>query len=187
MDYEASFTSVPYIIDEFSNMWEDYYDVEDPSGFNCTVQRSSGGDTTGQMYLINHYLYTESELFGGETPVPDKAALPVTNAVSGAGSLGEEAGTTCIALHGRAPTFLLVDFYDWGQGSVFQVAANLNGVQYQAKSIAAQNGTDASSSSSGSTTSSTKNAGDQGVVMRSSAWTAAVVVACAALGSLVAM
>ncbi len=70
------------------------------------------------MFLINHYLYTTSMLFGGSTPVPDKDALLTTNAVSGAGSLGEEATQTCVTNHGRSPNFLLVDFYDWGAGSV---------------------------------------------------------------------
>jgi hypothetical protein len=30
----------------------------------------------------------------------------------------------------RPPTWLLVDFYDVGQGSVFEVAAKANGVDY---------------------------------------------------------
>jgi len=183
MDYEADFTSVPYIIDEFSNMWEDYYDIEDPSGFNCSVDRYSG-DTTDQMYLINHYLYTTSELFGAATPVPNKAALPVTNAASGPGSLGEEAGITCPAIHPRAPTFLLVDFYDWGQGSVFQVAASVNGVQYQAKSIAAQNGTDATTSTSSGSVTSTHNGAGTVVVERSVTWAMALASTSVILGSL---
>lgn len=33
-------------------------------------------------------------------------------------------------LWGRPPNFLLVDFYDAGSGSVFEVAAELNGVTY---------------------------------------------------------
>lgn len=209
MDNSADFATAPYILDgewlssfimylgrgillmiisrclEFSNMWEDYFDVTDASGFNCTIQRFTG-DTTGEMYLINHYLYEISGLFGGSTPVPDKTALPVTNAVSGSGSLGQEAGVTCPALHGRAPTFLLVDFYDWGQGSVFEVAANVNGVQYQSKSIAAQNGTDGSTSGSSGTTSSSTNGGEQGAMLgRSTVWTAVVVMACVVTGSLV--
>ena len=30
MDYEANFSSVPFIIDEFSNMWEDAYGLSPP-------------------------------------------------------------------------------------------------------------------------------------------------------------
>ena len=32
---------------------------------------------------------------------------------------------------GRPPSFLLVDFYDVGDGSVFEVAARANGVKYR--------------------------------------------------------
>jgi len=181
MDTLADFSSVPYIIDEFSNMWESPFDVTSPAGFNCTINRSGGGDTTNQMYLINHYLLTISTLFGGSTPEPDKAALPVTNAASGDGSLGEDAEITCPALHARPPTFLLVDFYDWGGGSVFEVAATLNGVQYVAKAIAPQNGTDGTT---GTPSSSTSNGGERTV---EAAWTVLAVVACAVLGSFVAV
>ena len=34
------------------------------------------------------------------------------------------------ALWNRPPTFLLVDFYDVGNGSVFEVAAKMNDVTY---------------------------------------------------------
>jgi len=180
MDNGANFTTAPYIIDEFSNMWEDPYDVLDVSGFNCSINRPPSG-SSDEMYLINHYLDTLSDLFSGSTPVPDKAQLPVTNAVSGPGSLGEEAGVTCVSLHGHPPTFLLVDFYDWGNGSVFEVAANLNGVQYQAKTIAAQNGTDATTGSA-----STKSGAGQGPVagVKSTAWTAVAVTTCIFFGSI---
>ena len=54
MNYGADFDSVPYIIDEFSNMWEDAYDVTS-TGWECAVNRSSG--TNGQMmFMVNHYL-----------------------------------------------------------------------------------------------------------------------------------
>jgi len=182
IDNGADFATAPYLIDEFSNMWEGPFDISNPSGFNCTISRPPTASSS-EMYLINHYLYTTSNLFGGSTPVPDKAQLPVTNAVSGAGSLGEEAEVTCPALHGHYPTFLLVDFYDWGNGSVFQVAAQLNGVQYQAKTIAAQNGTD--SNSGGSSTTSTKSWAAQGPVVsvKSSIWTVVAAATCVFFGS----
>lgn len=159
-------------------MWESHFDIADPAGFNCTIDRFTG-KTDGQMYLINHYLYTTSNLFGGSTPVPDKAQLNVTNAASGAGSLGEEATTTCTSLHSRGPTFLLVDFYEYGSGSVFEVAAKLNGVQYVAGSIAPVNGTDNGPSSS-SSSSSTKN-GAERMTTVGSAWLAGAAVVLSAL------
>jgi hypothetical protein len=38
--------------------------------------------------------------------------------------------TLCTAIWKRYPTFLLVDFYDAGAGSVFEVAALANNVTY---------------------------------------------------------
>lgn len=162
-------------------MWETHFDVQDPAGFNCTIDRFTG-TTDGQMYLINHYLYTTSNLFGGSTPVPNKAQLNTTNAASGAGSLGEEALETCPALHGRGPTFLLVDFYEWGSGSVFEVAAKLNGVEYVPKAIAPVNGTDgASSTGSSSSSSGTKNGAERMVAVGPAAWLAGAAMVMSAL------
>lgn len=122
----ADFNSVPYLIDEFSNVWETAFDVIDPT-FDCNVNRTNGDPST-QMFLINHFL---DKPFAGLTgvPVPFRAQANVTNSVSGPGSLGEQV-STCINDHGRNPNFLLVDFYEYGGGSVFQVAATANGVDY---------------------------------------------------------
>ncbi|KAG6911603.1 hypothetical protein DXG01_011906 [Tephrocybe rancida] len=122
MDNQADLTAVPYIIDEFTNVWETAFNVIDANLFDCTVNRTKG-DTATQMYLINHFL--DKTLLG--QPVPDVDNANITNAATGAGSLGEQVNT-CIAANSRAPNFLLVDFYEYGSGSVFQVAATINGV-----------------------------------------------------------
>jgi hypothetical protein len=54
MDTGANFNSVPYIIDEFTNMWETAFDVTDTT-FDCNVNRSKG-DTSTELFLINHFL-----------------------------------------------------------------------------------------------------------------------------------
>ncbi|KAK2461588.1 hypothetical protein APHAL10511_006051 [Amanita phalloides] len=118
-------SSAPYLLDEFTQIWETAFDVTNPT-FDCNVNRTHGTPAT-QMYLINHFL--DSLLFNQE--VPNVSQLNVTNAASGPGSLGAQV-STCIAQQGRAPNFILVDFYEFGGGSVFQVAANLNGVSYSA-------------------------------------------------------
>ncbi|KAI0651982.1 PLC-like phosphodiesterase [Trametes meyenii] len=146
---KADFTSVPYLIDEFTNVWETAYDVTDTT-FNCDVNRTNG-DTSTQLYLINHFL---DKLVAG-FPAPDPAHADTTNAVSGVGSLGQQV-QTCAAQHGRNPNFMLVDFYEYGNGSVFQVAADANGVTYNpATPVATPGGssTSGSSSSTGVTTS----------------------------------
>ncbi|KAF8167691.1 PLC-like phosphodiesterase [Crassisporium funariophilum] len=119
----AADPSIPYLIDEFTNIWETEFNVIDPN-FNCNVNRTKG-DTATQMYLINHFL--DRLVLGNPVPYIDK--LNQTNAASGFGSLGAHVDT-CVASHGRPPNFLLVDFYEYGGGSVFQVAAGINGVTY---------------------------------------------------------
>ncbi|KZT02492.1 PLC-like phosphodiesterase [Laetiporus sulphureus 93-53] len=145
---EADYSEVPYLIDEFTNIWETEYDVTSTSDFNCDVNRTYG-DTSTQMYLINHFL---DESIAGIL-LPDKSAAADTNAVNGTGSLGEQV-STCLSDWDRAPNFMLVDFYEYGNGSVFEVAASANGVTYTAAAIATP-----ISSDSTSTTGSTSNAG----------------------------
>ncbi|KAI0068181.1 PLC-like phosphodiesterase [Artomyces pyxidatus] len=123
MDAGADLTSVPYIIDEFTNVWETAFDVTDTT-FDCNVNRTKGDPTT-QLYLINHFL---DKIVLGQ-PAPDVEDASTTNGVSGVGSLGQQV-QTCAAANGRNPNFMLVDFYEYGGGSVFQVAASANGVSY---------------------------------------------------------
>ena len=120
MDNTADSTAAPYIIDgeyfrqaslgktyvcltEFTNIWETAYDVTDTT-FNCLVNRTKG-DTSTQMYLINHFLDLEvlNEAF-----IPDMAKLSQTNAVTGFGSIGAQV-STCMSSYGQPPNFILVD------------------------------------------------------------------------------
>jgi hypothetical protein len=131
MDYDADQTKVPWILDEFSQMWETPFDPTNRS-FPCTVQRPPGlnaQDTTSRLYLMNHNLNEEVSLLGNSLLIPLIPLLPITNNVSGYGSLGE-AAETCYDDWGRAPNFLNVDYYNNGSGSVFEVAAKWNNVTY---------------------------------------------------------
>jgi len=172
LDNAADTSVVSYLIDEFTNIWESAFDVTDTS-FNCDVNRTKGDNST-QMFLINHFL-DKIEL---NTVVPDVDAANQTNAVSGVGSLGQQV-TTCVTDYGRPPNFMLVDFYEFGGGSVFQVAATINGVPYNPTSpIATPIGTSSSSSSSSSSTSSS-NGGSSSLselLFKQNHWTASLVV-----------
>jgi len=128
LDAGADTSQVPYILPEFTYIWETAFDQTDPS-FPCAVNRPSSIANqipTGRMSLVNHFL--DTTLTAGVL-IPDTAQLNVTNAVSGVGSLGLNADT-CAAMYGAYPNFLLVDYYDVSNGSVFQVAAKLNDVPY---------------------------------------------------------
>lgn len=145
---EADFSSVPYLIDEFTNVWETPFNEVDAS-FPCTVDRVTG-DYSTHMYLMNHFLDVNETILGTTFPVPATQKLLTTNAATGTGSLGANAAE-CYAEWGYQPTFTLVDFYDMGNGSVFQYAANINGVKYTPVTIGS--GTTSSSGAKATTTS----------------------------------
>ena len=133
MDYNANQTEFPYILDEFSQMWETPFSPTNRS-FPCTQQRRPGLDRKAaeeRMYLANHNLNTEVALLGTSVLTPTTTLVNETNAVSGFGSLGLMANS-CVEMWSRPPNFLLVDYYNDGNfpGSVFEVAAQHNNVTY---------------------------------------------------------
>ena len=79
--------------------------------------------SSDRLPLMNHFLDMQ-EAFGIEAPNFD--AVNVTNAPSrGVGNLGT-AATACSSAYGKAPTFILVDFFD--QGPAIATVDSLNGV-----------------------------------------------------------
>ncbi|KAM0668405.1 hypothetical protein ACQRIT_000941 [Beauveria bassiana] len=135
LDYNANHTAVPWLLDEFSQIWETPFDPTDRA-FPCTVQRPPDlkpEDAKDRMYLMNHNLNAEFNVFDIQLLVPAVSLLNQTNAADGDGSLGM-AANNCRTDWGRAPNFLNVDYYNYGSdtfnGSVFLAAARLNNVTY---------------------------------------------------------
>ncbi|KAI8278441.1 hypothetical protein K4K59_009226 [Colletotrichum sp. SAR11_240] len=133
LDYVADQQKYPWLMDEFSQMWETPFDPMDRS-FPCTVQRPpnlSDQDAKNRLYLMNHNLNAEYNIFGASILVPAVSLLNETNNATGNGSLGL-AGAQCAQDWGRPPKILNVDYYNYGDppGSVFQVQAKLNNVTY---------------------------------------------------------
>ncbi|EGE06742.1 hypothetical protein TEQG_05737 [Trichophyton equinum CBS 127.97] len=136
MDYKANHDEVPYILDEFTYIWETPFSPTDRN-FPCDIQRPPGlneADARKRMYMANHNLNLEISIAGATILVPNTVLLNETNAVSGFGSMGAMAGN-CTEKWNRPPNLLLVDYYNVGNvnGSVFQVAAKLNNVTYNGK------------------------------------------------------
>jgi len=180
MDNSADATAAPYIIDEFTNIWETAFDVTD-TAFPCTLNRTSG-TAAGKMGLSNHFLDTYATVIGVSSLVPDKASLNTTNAVSGVGSIGQES-QTCAALNGKQQTFYMVDYYNYGLGSVFEVAAAANGVTYDTSKTIAPPITSTASSSSSSSSSANAALGLQTLSGVSwLGWASATLAAGAAMG-----
>ncbi|KAK0107188.1 hypothetical protein ONS95_003893 [Cadophora gregata] len=131
MDYEANQTAIPWMLDEFSQMWETPFDPVDRN-FPCTVQRPPDlpeDQAKNRLYLMNHNLNYDINLLGNSILVPNIPLLNVTNNVTGFGSLGSGA-ENCNSSWGFPPKFLNVDYYNVGNGSVFEVAAKFNNVTY---------------------------------------------------------
>lgn len=133
LDYMANQTAYPWLLDEFSQMWETPFDPLDQN-FPCTVQRPpdlSPEDAKKRLYLMNHNLNVEVSLLGNTILVPAVTELNTTNNVTGFGSLGS-AAENCRSDWGLPPTVLNVDYYNFGgyPGSVFEVAAIMNNVTY---------------------------------------------------------
>ncbi|RGP68119.1 hypothetical protein FLONG3_8293 [Fusarium longipes] len=133
IDYVSDQKKYPWLLDEFTQMWETPFDPLDRD-FPCTVQRPpdlSDKSAKNRLYLMNHNLNAEFNVFGAEILVPAVALLNETNNVTGYGSLGL-AANNCRSDWGRAPNILNVDYYNYGgfPGSVFEVAAQMNNVTY---------------------------------------------------------
>ncbi|PNP43842.1 hypothetical protein TGAM01_v208614 [Trichoderma gamsii] len=133
LDYKANQTAYPWLMDEFSQMWETQFDPVDRA-FPCTVQRPPDLSTSAaqdRLYLMNHNLNAEFNVFSLELLVPAVSLLNETNAAEGYGSVGL-AANNCRSDWGRAPNILNVDYYNYGSpaGSVFEAAARLNNVTY---------------------------------------------------------
>ncbi|PNP49600.1 hypothetical protein THARTR1_09611 [Trichoderma harzianum] len=133
LDYKANQTAYPWLMDEFSQMWETPFDPVDRA-FPCTVQRPPDLSTEAaedRLYLMNHNLNAEFNVFSLELLVPAVSLLNETNAAEGYGSVGL-AANNCRTDWGRAPNILNVDYYNYGTpaGSVFEAAARLNNVTY---------------------------------------------------------
>ncbi|KAL5341733.1 PLC-like phosphodiesterase [Aspergillus crustosus] len=133
MDYQANQTAYPWLMDEFSQMWETPFSPTDRD-FPCTVQRPpdlAENDARQRLYTANHNLNLEFNIANINLLIPNTAILNETNADTGYGSLGWMADN-CTTMWNRPPNFLLVDFYNEGNfnGSVFEVAADMNNVTY---------------------------------------------------------
>ncbi|KAI1821370.1 PLC-like phosphodiesterase [Xylaria intraflava] len=133
MDYMADQTKYPWLLDEFSHMWETAFDPTNNT-FPSDVQRPpdlAAADAKTRLSLMNHNLNIQLSVLGTDLLIPARSELNVTNNATGDGSLGFSANNF-VAQWGQPPTFLNVDYYNYGgsPGSVFEVAAELNNVTY---------------------------------------------------------
>lgn len=107
--------NAPYLLDQFTFMYENPYDVTEPGNFTCLPDRPvkksiAEMQESGRMFLMNHMLYWK-QAFGIE--VPDHRNIETTNAWEGEGALGKHM-IQCGTVAKKQPTFVLVDFFNVG-------------------------------------------------------------------------
>ncbi|KAK3313496.1 PLC-like phosphodiesterase, partial [Apodospora peruviana] len=129
LDYNS--TDFPYLLSEFTHVFETSFDVTSLSNFSCNLDRpASAGSAENalsqkMMPLMNHFAYTS---LTSSIDIPNVSDIDVTNSpsVNKTGALGQHA-RNCTSSWGQVkPVFVLVDFYD--HGPAIETADRLNGV-----------------------------------------------------------
>lgn len=95
LDYQANQTETPWLMDEFSQMWETPFSPTDRA-FPCTVQRPPGlapEDAQHRLYMANHNLNLQFNFGSLNLLIPNTAELNETNSdsIEDYGSLGRMA------------------------------------------------------------------------------------------------
>ncbi|KAI8086349.1 PLC-like phosphodiesterase [Halteromyces radiatus] len=128
-DLGADQSQVPWLLSEFDYVFETPYNNNNDTSFTCTIDRPADpSNPQSMMYVMNHFLYGSLNLGGTAIEIPQKGKANSTNSQS----LSNQA-QQCKSTFGRAPTFLEVDFYNYG--NTLQIAAQLNNVTYTATSL----------------------------------------------------
>lgn len=110
--------TVPFILDEFSHVFETHYEVTELNGFNCTLDRPLNQDTAENalsnnfLGLVNHFKY---QSLGGSWMLPDVDSIETVNdpGTSTVGNIGRHL-ESCSSEWGTRPNFVLVDFFSEG-------------------------------------------------------------------------
>ncbi|KAL6716812.1 hypothetical protein ACLMJK_004724 [Lecanora helva] len=153
----SSNTAAPYLLDEFTFVFENPYNVTEATGFSCDADRpptlkgqTATAVSSGRLPLVNHFL---DQQILGSIDTPNTSYIETTNGMSGVGNL-QQAASNCAGAYGRAPAFLLVDFFD--EGSAINVVNNINGIAASVTGQKKPSTTAALSSNSGVRTTGSK-------------------------------
>lgn len=131
LDTASTTTETAYLMDEFTFIFENSYENTSPSHFSCEPDRPTSvkgnvesAISSNRMPLMNHFLYTQGAL---DIETPNVANISTTNSpnTTTVGELGTSLNT-CTQQYGRAPTFILVDFFD--EGPAINAVDTINGI-----------------------------------------------------------
>jgi hypothetical protein len=125
LDKGAENNSVPYLLPQFTMMWEDEYDPTDME-FPCKVDRTSGPLLPSQqLNLMNHNLNMDLMPVGRGFRIPDRLNTPRINSVY---SIKAHVSHCAPLVNDKNPNFVLLDFVNVGRA--VSAVAQLNGLKY---------------------------------------------------------
>ncbi|KAF9157470.1 hypothetical protein DFQ26_008705 [Actinomortierella ambigua] len=117
--------SVPWLMNEYSFIFETPWQIPKGSAYPCTIDRPAGGQQQS-MYVLNHFISGQISTGGQSIDVPQRGAAEQTNGPDLVSHVNE-----CVSTFKQNPAFLAIDFYE--KGSLLQTVAQLNGVTYVGK------------------------------------------------------
>ncbi|KAG5635855.1 hypothetical protein H0H81_009863 [Sphagnurus paluster] len=124
LDSSTDTSLVEFILPEFAMVkliWETPFTVTNAS-FPCSIDRIHGPLAVDEhMYMINHSL--NKNILDSGLIISDPLDAPITNSLA---SIVDHSNRCSLLGAGRAPTFVLLDYVDIGQG--FAAADELNGL-----------------------------------------------------------
>ncbi|KAI7870559.1 PLC-like phosphodiesterase [Spinellus fusiger] len=124
IDSQADEEAVPWLMDQFSFVFETPYDNRNPDTFKCVIDRPTSLKVPdGRMYLINHFLYGNLRLGAMEVQIPQRDQAAMINSESLRNQTME-----CIQVFDKIPNFIEVDFYE--QGYPLEIVAQLNQIDW---------------------------------------------------------
>ncbi|CAG8651012.1 10520_t:CDS:2, partial [Dentiscutata heterogama] len=141
IDNNADTDSVPWLMPEYSYVFETPFENFNPNAWQCTVDRPK--DQPQQMYMINHFLY--NKITNTNIEIPQRDSANVTNAANLAQHV-----QNCTNIFVQRPNYVTVDFYNKGSNNInaFSIVAGLNNVSYISLKTGGTDGTKQSGASS---------------------------------------
>ncbi|KAI8888425.1 PLC-like phosphodiesterase [Backusella circina FSU 941] len=123
IDAEANENRYPWLMDQFSRVFETPYDITNTKDFGCDIDRiSHDANPSNLMYLLNHFLYGVIDIASIKIEMPSRIHAFETNSQS----LVDHT-VRCSRVFKRKPNFIEVDYYSSGQALTLIKA--LNGIE----------------------------------------------------------
>ncbi|KAG1455545.1 hypothetical protein G6F56_007039 [Rhizopus delemar] len=114
----------PWLMYQFSRVFETPYENTDLNSFNCNIDRVVPDlNPNDLMYVMNHFFYGVIDMAAFKIQIPMRNKAKLIN-----GQLLLDHTSNCTEVHRKKPTFIEVDFYTVGQA--LQLTASLNDAEF---------------------------------------------------------